>query len=477
MRLHSTQRWGRASILAAGVAMTLVSITGATAQTTRRIALPTGTVIPVKLDQTISSKVNRPGDRFTATVKYGQDDAGLPEGTKVEGVIRESLRSESNKPGVIDVEFRRIIPPDGDARTIEASVYSLDNKSVKREDGRLVSTGSNKSNERMKWVGIGAGAGALIAVLTKGNTLVDALLGGAAGYLYNELQGNKKPGDVELKTGAEFGVRLDRPLTMNVDDRAYRLDPRYRDDPNFRTDPRNRDFDRVGDPRDDRYYNDRNDRQTDRVYDSATGRYYDRVTGRYYDRNGNLTTERYYDPNRTNDRTFDRNTDRVYDSASGRYYDRVSGRYYDRNGNLTTDRYYDRNTDRTTDRYYDRNDTRVNGDIRMRIDNRNVAFNSTDRPFMRNNIVYVPIAAVSRAARTDYRWDPDSRVLTARNGRIRLAEASRVATVDGERRRMDAGMVVRNDVVYVPVQFVGYLANGTARWDEATRTVIVTTDR
>src|SRR5438874_195791 len=70
-----------------------------------RAIVPAGTIIPVKLDTTLNSKKNRPGDRFTATVKYGQDDAGLPEGTRVEGTVHEALPSEEGKPGVLDVDF------------------------------------------------------------------------------------------------------------------------------------------------------------------------------------------------------------------------------------------------------------------------------------------------------------------------------------------------------------------------------------
>jgi hypothetical protein len=181
----------------------------------RRITLPTGTVIPVRLDDSLSSDESREGDRFTATVVSGRDDAGLPEGTRIEGVVREAVAEHNGKPGVLDLDIRRIVFPNEDARTVNASVISLNGKNINRKDGRLVASGSNSNNERLKWVGIGAGAGLLISTLTKGNTLVDTLLGAGAGFLYNELQ-RKGASNVNLKSGTEFGVRLNRPLAFNA---------------------------------------------------------------------------------------------------------------------------------------------------------------------------------------------------------------------------------------------------------------------
>ena len=135
----------RAVMLTAGLAMTFANI--AANADTHRVILPVGTVIPVKLDQSLNSKNNQPGDKFTATVRYGRDDAGMPEGTRVEGVVREALPSGNGKPGVLDVDFRTIVFPGGDRRSIEASLYSLDGKSVKSSDGRLIATADGQTPE------------------------------------------------------------------------------------------------------------------------------------------------------------------------------------------------------------------------------------------------------------------------------------------------------------------------------------------
>jgi hypothetical protein len=335
-----------------------------------RVVLPIGTVIPVVLNESLSSKINQPGDRFTATVKSGPDCAGLPDGTRIEGVVRDAVPHDGDKPGVLDVDFRRIVFPSGETQPVEGSLYSLDGKAVKRSDGRLVAT-SSKSKDRLKWVGIGAGAGLIISGLTKGSSLVDTLLGAGAGYLYNELA-NKKPGDVNLKQGSEFGVRLDRQIAFNTDDRSY--------------------------------------------------------------------------------------------------YRRTSGS----NG---SDRYDDRNrSDRTDNGQYDSNAAYGN-DIGMMIDDREVRFDRSTRPYTRNGVVLVPLATVARAANFDYRYSAGDRVIYANNGSIRLAVGSRIAKVDGQRHRLPAAAEVHNGTVYVPMQFIGWASHGSVSWDDASRTVVVTTNR
>lgn len=185
----------------------------------RTAFIPAGTVIPVTLDEALRSDESSEGDRFTATVQAGRDDAGLPSGTKFEGVVTEALAAKGNKPGVLAVEFNRVVFPDGTVKAVEGRVVSLEGKNLTRDsDGRLVAKSGSRSNDQLKWVGIGAGAGLLISTLTKGNTLVDTILGAGAGYLYSELQ-KKGASNVNLKSGSEIGVKLDSRLSFARDDR------------------------------------------------------------------------------------------------------------------------------------------------------------------------------------------------------------------------------------------------------------------
>lgn len=211
----------RAGPLMACAVMTLFGLTApASADPTRRVVLPAGSVIPVRLDQEMSSKTARSGERFTTTVRLGNDDAGMPEGTRIEGVIREAQRSQDGKPGMLDLEFNRMVTPGGQNRQITGSLIALNGKGVKPSDsGRLIATG-DKSKDRLKFIGIGAGGGLLIGTLTKNNAILSTLLGAGAGYLYNEFGNKPKPGDVNLKAGAEFGIRLDRELAFDTNQPA-----------------------------------------------------------------------------------------------------------------------------------------------------------------------------------------------------------------------------------------------------------------
>ena len=201
------------------VACLAISLFGASAvqAENRRVVLARNSVIPVRLDNSLNSKTAHSGDRFTATVLDGKEAAGLPEGTQVEGVVREAIASTKGKPGTLDLEFRRLVTPGGQNRTIMGSLISLDGKGIRRsESGRMTATAS-KGRDRLKFIGIGAGAGLLIGSLTKGDNLVATLLGASAGYLYNEFGNKPKPGNVNLKAGTEFGIRLDRALTFQTD--------------------------------------------------------------------------------------------------------------------------------------------------------------------------------------------------------------------------------------------------------------------
>ena len=364
-------------LLTAGLSLTLPSVS---ANAQRTDTLPSGTVIRVKLDNELSSRTARVGQRFYATVVEGPDDGGLPYGTRFEGVVRDVARHSGDQPGLLDVDFTTMIFPNEDARRITATLASLDSKSVSRSaDGRLVSKGTG-SGDRLKWVGIGAGAGLLIGTLTKQSSLLSTILGAGLGYLYSETQ-NKKPGDVTLKAGTEFGIRIDRSF-------AYAPDT-YRN---------------------------------------------------YYRRNGAYT---YPDDSRTVD-PYRRRTDRPLDDP-----------YYD-----------NRSLDPAEDRYYRSRVTRngFNGDLRVTVDGRDVRF-ASERPFIRNGIVMIPLRDVARTAGVTHTYDPETRMLTIRGRNIRMNIDNRFAMVDGRRTRLSARPEIRNGVLFAPMDFVALMVDGDANYD------------
>ena len=192
---------------------------GNTGGTTMLSVQPVGSVIPLRLDTDLDSKIAHVGDRFLATIdtKGEQDFFGLPNGTKVQGHVSFAQPKDGDTPGVLGLIYDRILMLDGRKIPIEATLIGLDNKSVTNRDGRITANNSDKSKEDMKFVGTGAGAGALLAIVTKGNILTDAVLGGALGYLYQNLLGNKSTSkNVVLDRGTPLGLRVDREVSIRV---------------------------------------------------------------------------------------------------------------------------------------------------------------------------------------------------------------------------------------------------------------------
>jgi len=212
LRIAQLRRTAAAALLALGVTGTALAQRGY-GRTADYETLPVGTVLKVRLDQRLNSAQARTGQRFTATVQPDEDGSGLPEGTKIEGVVREARAATRSQPGVLDVDFTTLETPDGHGYSVRGALASLDKNSVTRTaNGRLVAR-QTSSRDRTKFIGYGAGAGALIGVLTGGNLLKGALLGAAGGYLYGQLNKDKTRrgfSNVDLREGAEFGVRLEQ---------------------------------------------------------------------------------------------------------------------------------------------------------------------------------------------------------------------------------------------------------------------------
>lgn len=77
-----------------------------------RTYLPSGTIIQATLTQTVSSEVNRRGDRVTADVT--DNSLGLPRGTRLQGYVDGVRRRANGRPGWLSLEFTTLILPNGD---------------------------------------------------------------------------------------------------------------------------------------------------------------------------------------------------------------------------------------------------------------------------------------------------------------------------------------------------------------------------
>ena len=186
----------------------------------REVTIQDGTVIPVTLDEELNSATAKQGDKFTTTVRTSNDDyMGLPIGTKIEGRVVTANAKEGKNPGMLELDFRRILLPDGRVMAMDGSLIGLDDKSVNRDSNGIYTARSDKKDERIVYAGYGAGAGLLVGLLTK-KPLEGALLGGVLGYLFGEVQrSQERAADVRLRRGTEFGVRIDRDLVLRTNSR------------------------------------------------------------------------------------------------------------------------------------------------------------------------------------------------------------------------------------------------------------------
>ena len=180
-------------------------------RTTSEWAIPSGTLITATLDQDLSTKTSREGDRFTMTVREpSQYDGAVIEGTisQAQSSGRVSGRSEMtfnlerirmrggrsyNFAGV--VEGVRTAEGGGDVR--------VDNEGAVRE-------GDSQTQKTVQRAAIGTAVGAIIGAIAGGGkgAAIGAVLGagGGAGSVY--VQGRD---ELELRRGTEVTIRTSGP--------------------------------------------------------------------------------------------------------------------------------------------------------------------------------------------------------------------------------------------------------------------------
>lgn len=146
------------------------------------IVVPAGTVLQVRLDQTVDTARNRSGDRFAATlyapVAVG-DQVILPKGTRFQGRVTSAASSGRLKG-------RGHLALTLDSFTLDGKRYRISSSTPGR------STASHKKRN-LAWIGGGSGGGALIAGLAGGGpwALAGAGIGAASGTAVAALTGKK----------------------------------------------------------------------------------------------------------------------------------------------------------------------------------------------------------------------------------------------------------------------------------------------
>ena len=178
--------------------------TAAPAPTT--VSVPAGTQLKVRLNETLSSKESRVGDRFTVTVI---DPVRYNEAT-----IRGHVGS-INKSGKIkgrtsmNLDFDSITMPDGRTGRLHGYVSRVYGQDAGRADNEGGVESGSRTKQAIKRGGIGAAAGAIIGGIAGGGkgAAIGLLIGGAGGAGSLAVQGSK---ELKLENGTELLVTVTR---------------------------------------------------------------------------------------------------------------------------------------------------------------------------------------------------------------------------------------------------------------------------
>ncbi|HEV2884572.1 MAG TPA: hypothetical protein VGW36_06915 [Pyrinomonadaceae bacterium] len=178
--------------------------------------VPADTVMRVRINEHLNSKTARIGDRFSSNVTEPVYASGgvevIPVGSRVWGRVSSVRRAGRRTPGNITVAFNQIELPSGARHTINGSLTSLQADDINSDNEGTVEGRSNRKRDAV-FIGGGAATGALIGAIAGGGkgAAIGAILGGGLGTgarVYEREQ------DADVKSGTEFGVILNRSVTM-----------------------------------------------------------------------------------------------------------------------------------------------------------------------------------------------------------------------------------------------------------------------
>jgi hypothetical protein len=176
--------------------------------TTRRVAalVPAGTDLKVRLNDTLSTKDSRVGDRFTATVI----DPSRFDEARLTGHISSIQKSGKIKGRTsMNLAFDSVELRDGRRGVLHGyvtRVYGDDSGRADNEGG--VESGS-RTNQTVKRAGIGATVGAIVGGIAGGGkgAAIGLIIGGAGGAGSLAVKGSK---ELKIESGTEMLVHVTR---------------------------------------------------------------------------------------------------------------------------------------------------------------------------------------------------------------------------------------------------------------------------
>ncbi len=188
----------------------------------KKVTIPSGTTLAVRLVDTIDSETSQQGQTFHATLDSPlavDGDVVIPSGYDVEGHLVE-VKSAGKFAGqsVVALQLDRI--------SSGGKYYSLQTDQYRRQ-------GSSRGKNTAAKVGAGAGIGAIIGAIAGGGK--GAAIGAAAGGgLGGGVQAATKGQQIKLPSETVLNFTLQAPLTVIASNRGpnegrHRLDPNQSD--------------------------------------------------------------------------------------------------------------------------------------------------------------------------------------------------------------------------------------------------------
>lgn len=176
--------------------------------TTRRAAplVPIGTNLKVRLNDTLSSKDSRVGDRFTATVI---DPSRFDEAT-VTGHISSIQKSGKVKGRTsMNLAFDSVQLRDGRRGVLHGYVTRVYGEGSGRADEEGGVESGSRTNQTVKRAGIGATVGAIVGGIAGGGkgAAIGLIIGGAGGAGSLAVKGSK---ELKIESGTEMLVHVTR---------------------------------------------------------------------------------------------------------------------------------------------------------------------------------------------------------------------------------------------------------------------------
>ena len=191
-----------ASNTSSGSAMSNTAMSSMKPEPPKPLVVPAGTMLTVRLGQTVGSKVSSPGQTFTATTASPvviDGKTAIPAGATASGTVVDAKPLGRFKGGAsLQLRLTSI--------TIGGSEQAISTSSVVR-------TQSGKGKRTAVLAGGGAGLGALIGGLAGGGkgAAIGALAGGGAGAGGAAFTGNK---DIVLPAESALTFKLEQPIEV-----------------------------------------------------------------------------------------------------------------------------------------------------------------------------------------------------------------------------------------------------------------------